>query len=852
MLRTTIKSLLARKLRLTLSALAVVLGVAFVVGAFVLTDTLGHTFTDLFNTVNKNIAVDVRGGEITSGSANSDGGGREDVPAAAITAIQKVDGVAEVQGNVVDARGNDVSVLGKDGKALSTNGAPIIAGNWIQSDRLNEQKVVSGRAPQQVSATPGAPRGPTEVLMDGRLADKAGVTVGDTTTVFLPTGQRQVSVVGLVQYSNGKDTLGGESYLFFTTPDAQRLLRVQGYSDLYVASADGVSQDQLRNRVAAALPGGLEAVTGTQLADEQASDLQKGISFLNTFLLVFAAVALFVGAFIIFNTFSILVAQRTRELALLRALGASKGQVTRSVLLEAVVVGGLASAIGLGAGIGVAIGLQALFGAFGAGLPSAAPIIELRTVIAAFAVGIIITSVAALLPARRAAKVPPVAAMRDAATADRSLFRQTIAGIVLTIGGAVAMTFGLTGSGLAVLGLGTVLAFLGVALLSPLVSRPVTGALGLLFQRSLPGRLGRQNSLRNPRRTASTAAALMIGLALVAAVGVLGSSLKDSVRKIASEAIGADYIVSPTAVGMGPDAFGAVQKAPGVGMVTGLRGGQATIDGSDEFPTSVSAAALGTTIELSQKAGDVKDLGPGTTLISDDVAKDKKLSVGSTVPVTWEDGDKGSLRVVGVYASNQLIGKYLVDDSAASHFHQQLYFAALVKAAPGQDVGQLRQSLDQAMKPFPNIQVQNQSEFVGDATKQIDQLVQFFQLLLALSVGIAILGIVNTLALSVLERTRELGLLRAVGMSRRQVKRMVRVESVLVSVFGGLLGLAVGVVFGVALQRALISQGVTELSFPVTQLAVYLLLAAAAGMLAAWLPARRASRLNVLRAVATD
>jgi putative ABC transport system permease protein len=842
MFRATVKALTARKLRLMMSALAVVLGVAFVVGAFVLTDSLGRTFTDLFSSVNKNIAVDVRGTEITPGSGNSDGGGRHDVPASTIATVQGVDGVAEVQGNVVNAQFNQVSVLGKDGKALTTNGAPIIAGNWIDSAKLNQQRVVDGTAP----------RGPTEVVLDGRLAEKAGVSVGDSTTVFLPTGQQRVKVVGLVEYADGKDSLGGESYVYFTTAAAQKLLHVDGYSDLLVAANDGVSQDQLRSRIASALPSSTEAITGKQLADEQASDIQQGLSFLNTFLLVFAAVALFVGAFIIFNTFSILVAQRTRELALMRALGASKGQVTRSVLLEAVVVGGIASAIGLGAGVGVAIGLQALFGAFGAGLPSASPVIELRTVIAAFAVGIIITAVAALMPARRAAKVPPVAAMRDAATADRPLVKQTIAGATLAVAGAVAMTFGLTGSGLAILGIGTVLAFLGVALLSPLVSRPVTGAVGLLFQRRLPGRLGRQNSLRNPRRTAATAAALMIGLALVAAVGVLGSSLKDSVRKIASDAIGADYIVSPTAVGMDQAAFKAVQGTPGVGEVTGLRGGDATIAGADEFPTSLNRAALGTTVDLSMKSGKAADLGPGSALISDDVADDKHLSVGSTVPVTWEDGQKGTLKVAGVYLSNQLIGDYLVDDSAAVHFKQQLYFAALVKAADGTDAGALRGPLDQALASYPNLQVQNESEFVGDATKQIDQLVQFFQLLLALSVGIAILGIVNTLALSVLERTRELGLLRAVGMSRRQVKRMVRVESVLVAVFGGLLGLAVGVIFGAALQRALVSQGVTELSFPIPQLALYLLLAAVAGVLAAWLPARRASKLNVLQAVAAD
>ena len=841
MLRATIKSLLARKLRLLLSATAIVLGVSFVVGAFVVTDTLGKTFTDLFATVNQNIAVDVRGTETVAGSSDS-GGGRNPVPASALAVAQRVDGVAEVQPSIVNAQFNGVSLLGKDGKALSTNGAPIIAGNWVESDRLNQQRIVEGRAP----------RGPTEVVLDPRVAEKAGVGVGQETTVFTPTGQHTVQVVGLARYADGKDTLGGESYVLFDTATAQQLLRVNGYSDLLVSADDGVGQDQLRDRVVAALPSGLEALTGTQLADEQSTDLQKGIGFLNTFLLVFASVALFVGAFIIFNTFSILVAQRTRELALMRALGASKGQVTRSVLLEAVVIGGIASAIGLGAGIGVAIGLQALFGAIGAGLPSATPVIELRTVIAAFAVGIIITAVAALLPARRAAKVPPIAAMRDAATPDRSLFRQTVGGAVLLVAGAVAMTIGLTGGELPILGIGTVLAFLGVALLSPLVSRPVTGTLGLLFTRRLPGKLGRQNSLRNPRRTASTAAALMIGLALVAAVGVLGSSLKDSVRKVASTAIGADFIVNPTAVGIDQSAYQAVQRTPGVGTVTGLRGGRTIIDGGDEFPTSLTPGALGNTISVDEVSGSASDLGPGTMLVSEDVAEDKDWSTGTTVPVTWEDGTKENLRVAGVYKSNQLVGKYLVDDSASRHFTQQLYFAGLVKVASGADVAQVRTALDQALKPYPNIELQDQSEFVGDATKQIDQLVQFFQLLLALSVGIAILGIVNTLALSVLERTRELGLLRAVGMSRRQVKRMVRVESVLVSVFGGLLGLAVGIIFGIALQKALIDQGVTELSFPVTQLAVYLVLAAVAGVLAAWLPARRASKLNVLQAVAAD
>jgi putative ABC transport system permease protein len=843
MLRATIKSLLARKLRLLLSAMAVVLGVSFVVGAFVLTDSLGKTFTDLFATVNKNIAVDVRGAEKVQGGATSDGGGRKFVPPAVLDTVRKVDGVAEVQASVVRADYNQVSVLGKDGKALSTDGAPLIGGNWVDSATLNQQRIIEGRPP----------RGPTEVLFDPRLAEKAGKKVGDRAVVFTPTGQQEPTIVGLVRYTNGKDSLGGEAYVLFDTPTAQKALKVDGYSDVLVAARDGVSQQELRDRVAAVLPGGTEAISGTQLADEQVTDIQQGIGFLNTFLLVFAAVALFVGAFIIFNTFSILVAQRTRELALMRALGASKGQVTRSVLVEAVVVGALASAIGLAAGIGVALGLQRLFSAFGAGLPSAAIVLAPRTIIVAFAVGIVVTAVSALLPARRAAKVAPVAAMRDAATPDRSLTRQTIVGGVLAAGGSTAMAFGLTGSGLWVLGLGTVFAFLGIALLSPLVSRPVTGALGSLFSRRLPGRLGRQNSMRNPRRTASTAAALMIGLALVSAVGVLGASLKDSVRKTADSALGADFILNPTAVGISQQTVQAVRQQPGIAETTAFKQAQVLL-GSDgeQYPIALPKSAIGSTVAITGETGSLSDLGPGALLVADKTAKDKGLPVGSTVRATYPDGSTDSLRVVGTYKANDLVGNYVLDSSASTHFDQQLYTAALVKTAPGADLAQVRAALDRVVASSPNVQLQDRSEFVGDITKQIDQLVQFFTLLLALSVLIAVLGIVNTLALSVLERTRELGLLRAVGMSRRQVKRMVRVESVLVAVFGGLLGLAVGAVFGVALQRALVNQGVTELTFPVGQLAVYLLLAAVAGVIAAWLPARRASRLNVLRAIAAD
>ena len=844
MLRATVKSLLARKLRLLLSAMAIVLGVSFVAGAFVLTDSLGRTFDDLFATISKNIAVEVRG--TVQSDLGSDEGGpgagetRRNVPASALATIRGVDGVAEAQPSVFGG----AVLVGTDGKPVTNNGAPNIGANWVDSTLLTQQRIVEGNPP----------RGPDEIAIDPDYAERSGHHVGDTATVLTRIGQQQFKVVGIVRYADGKSSLGGETYVLFTTETAQRVIDTPGaYTDIQVAARDGVSQTELRDRVTAALPSGTEAITGQQFADEQASDIQQGLGFFNTFLLVFAGVALFVGAFIIFNTFSILIAQRTRELALMRALGASRRQVNRSVLFESLIVGFIASAVGLLAGVGVAIGLKAAFNAIGAEFPPGPTLVLPRTVIAAFAVGVLVTVAAALIPARRASKIAPVAAMRDAATPDRPLTRQTIGGVVVLVLGGVGMTLGLTGNGLAILGVGTALAFLGIALLSPLVSRPVSRAVGSLFIRRIPGRLGRENAMRNPRRTASTAAALMIGLALVSAVGVLGASLKGSIQTVVNGALGADFVLASQTSGISEQTMGALRQQPGVGQVDGLRFDTVRVNGDRTNAIATSPAAVGQTVSLQQKQGSVTGLRADSVLVSDKVLTDKGWHVGDQLSVGFRDGSTSPFTIVGTYKDNDLVGDYVLDQTVTSHFHDgKLYAVALVKVTPGADRGQVRQALDAAITPYPNVQLQDRSEFVAEAAGQIDTAVRILSALLALSVLIAVLGIINTLALSVLERTRELGLLRAVGMSRRQVKRMVRVESVVIAVFGGLLGLVVGAVFGVALQRALVNQGVTELSIPVGQLLVYLLLAALAGVLAAWLPARRASRLNVLAAIAAE
>jgi len=844
MLRATIKSLLARKLRLLLSALAIVLGVSFVAGAFVLTDSLGRTFDNLFTTISKNIAVEVRGtvqSDLGSGEGGPDSNNtRRNVPASALERIRGVDGVAEAQPSIFGG----AVVVGTDGKPVNNNGAPNIGANWVDSTLLMQQRIVEGNPP----------RGPDEIVIDPDYAKRTGHHVGDTVTVLAATGQQQFKVVGIVRYADGKSSLGGETYVLFTTDTAQKVLDTPGaYTDIQVAARDGVSQQQLRDRVAAALPSGAEAITGQQFADEQASDVKQGLGFFNTFLLVFAGVALFVGAFIIFNTFSILIAQRTRELALMRALGASRRQVNRSVLFESLIVGLVASAVGLLAGIGVAVGLRAAFNAIGAEFPPGPTLVLPRTVIAAFAVGVLVTLAAALIPARRAARIAPVAAMRDAATPDRPLTRQTIGGAVVLVAGAVAMTFGLTGTGLAILGVGTALAFLGIALLSPLISRPVSRVVGSLFARRIPGKLGRQNAMRNPRRTASTAAALMIGLALVSAVGVLGASLKGSIQTVVNGALGADFVLESQTSGISEQTMVALRQQAGVGQVDGLRFDTVKVNGDRTGAIAISPAAVGQTLSLQQRQGSVTALGSDGVLVSDKVLTDKGWHVGDRLDFGFRDGSTSPVSIVGTYKDNELVGDYVLDQTAATHSHGgKLYALAVVKVAPGADRGQVRQALDTAIKPYPNVEMRDRSQFVAEAASQIDAAVRILSALLALSVLIAVLGIINTLALAVLERTRELGVLRAVGMSRRQVKRMVRVESVVIAIFGGLLGLVVGGVFGVALQRALVNQGVTELSFPVVQLLGYLVLAAVAGVIAAWLPARRASRLNVLNAIASE
>ena len=837
MLRTTLRSLLARKLRLALSGLAVVLGVSFVSGTFVLTDTLSRVFDELFAGVNAGTSVTVRG---VSALGDEDAAAPPPVDEAVLDRVLAVDGVASATGRV-----SGYAELVVDGAPVTSGGAPSL-GVDIQPDSPLETLTLRDGA---------APQGPDEVAVDKATADRVGLEVGDRVQVALREGLRDVTVTGTLGFGDA-DSFAGASLAAFDLASAQRLVGRPGtFSEIAVAAEDGLGDDVLAERVGAVLPAATEAVTGRQSSAESSAEIKEGLGFFTTGLLVFAGISLFVGAFLIFNTFSMLVAQRARELALLRALGASRRQVTSSVLVEALAVGLLASLVGFALGIGVAAALRALLSLLGIDLPDGELVLAPRTLLVCLLVGVGVTAVAALVPARRAARVAPVEAMRDAGPAEeRSLFRRGLLGALLLLTGVGLLAAGLTRGTLPLVGGGAAVTFLGVATLSPLVARPVASALAAPFARlGVPGRLGRANAVRSPRRTSATAAALMVGLALVSAVSVLGSSLKASVDKIVDSQLGADFVLTSSSFqGFSPSVADRLRAAPEVDGVLALRFAQLLVDGRTGGVSGIDPRAVERVLALDVVDGDLASLDAGSLAVSADAAEELGLAVGDEVPVTWARTGEASLRLVAVYASNEFLDDYaVVEEAVVAGTDQELLGAVLVNVREGTTPARAREAVDGAVGDLPTVRVDDRAAFVAEQSSQVDQLLNAITVLLVLSVVIAVLGIVNTLALSVVERTRELGLLRAVGLSRRQLRRMIRVESVVIALYGALLGLLVGTAFGWALVRALEEQGVSEFALPLGRLALVVVAAALAGVLAAALPARRAARLDVLAAVAS-
>jgi putative ABC transport system permease protein len=848
MWKVTWRNLFARKVRLLLSGFAIVLGVAFVAGSFILTDTIRDAFTGIIKSSTADVQIAPRG----AGNFDSVDDTRV-IPASVVHKLESLPQAAQVDG------GNSVQgvyVLDQDDKVVSGGGAPGLAFDYGTMTAITGNPIVTiseGKPPVGIH----------QIALDQQTADKAGYHVGDRVTLVTPGPKPQMSVTlsGIVHFGQTGNA-GGATLTLFGQQAIQDLFfhGKDVYTGIDIAAKPGVSQQELATAAQKLLPPGLKARTGDQVAAEGQKSIDQILGFINDFLLTFAAISLVVGIFLIINTFSILVAQRSRELALLRAMGASKGQVNRAVIAEAFAVGLVGTTVGVGVGYLLAMGLRWIFGKIGLDLTGVPMPIAPRTIIAAYLAGMVTTLIAAYLPARRASRISPVAAMRDdVALPESSLRRRMIVGLVLLVLGAAVAVMGFLGSGgtgLLVLGLGALAVLIAVALMTPLLGRPIIIALGWVYARLFGsvGQLATQNSLRNPRRTAATASALMIGLALVSTMSIIGQSAKASTSKAVSENLTADFVVS-NSVGtpFSPTIARQIRKLSGVQTVAEFRTAAGKIDGDQVFLGAANPSQLEQGLNVPMQSGRFSDLNDKTILVDKTTASDKGYSLGDVIPLRLQGGVQ-RLKVAGIFSASAVVpANYLVTLGTlvrgALKPEDNLLF---ITPKPGVSVSQLHDQIDPITRNLPTIELQDQSGFEDAQNQQVDNFLLLIYALLGLSIVIASLGIVNTLALSVIERTREVGLLRAIGLSRRQLRRMVRLESIAIALLGAVLGILVGVVFGVSLIKALSDQGLDVLAVPWLRLVICVVVAGVIGVLASWLPARRAAKLNVLAAITTE
>jgi putative ABC transport system permease protein len=847
--RLALRGLAARKLRSALTIIAVLLGVTMIAGTFVLTDTIQKAFDDIFKSQTKGADVIVSGKE----QVDTDFTMPRPLESKVLDDIKALPEVTQVAGQI-----NDVAaVVGKDGKVVSTGGAPTIAATYMPKP-FAAIGISEGKPPS----------GPDEIALDASTADKEGFKVGDTVTVAAGGPKQQFKLVGLATLGSASG-LGGATVVVFDLNTAQVLFDKRDQVDFaFVAGKPGVSDSELQRQVASILPPTAQVRTASQEADKAGDDIREGLSFLTTGLLAFAFIAVLVGAFLIFNTFSITVAQRARELALLRTLGATRRQVLNSVLLEALTIGIIGSVVGIVAGLGFASAINALFKALGIDLPTTGLVLEPRTVIVCLLVGTIVTLVGAMAPAVRATRVAPVEALREASAPTRGRLAKLtpiLAGLFI-LGGAGLVIAGLLSEGgdtstklLGAAG-GAVMLILGIALISPRFVKPAARVVAAPVERTtkLVGRLARENSTRHPGRTAVTSAALMIGLALVVFVTIFANGLRASISDLIDRTLAGDIAVlhedgfTPIPAAVGP----AVDKVDGVAAVSSIRDTQARIKGltGTKFTHAIEPSTIGEVYNFDWKDGSQKsldELGNNGVLLEENVATDGNFKVGDEVQVTGPSGDV-TLTVRGIYKDDALLeGITMAAEPFDQIAEQKRVSSVLVKVQQGDSVPAVQKRVTQALAAFPEARARSQQELKDENADQVNQILGLFYALLAMSVIISAFGIVNTLTLSIFERTRELGLLRAVGMTRRDVRRMVRYESVITAVFGALLGLVLGIFFAFVVIQALEGEGIT-FSLPIGQVLTLLIFAIVVGVVAAILPARRASRLDVLRAIAYE
>jgi putative ABC transport system permease protein len=841
MFSLTVNSILAKKVRFLLTSVAVLLGVAFMAGTLVLTDTIKQSYDEVAGNVYESTDAVVRSNRSVKGD---DGEQRGTVSAATLARVRAVEGVQAAEAQQLGI----AIVVAHNGTLLDANPnrAIPVALAWQSNPELNPMEIVSGHAP----------RAPDEVVIDQASMRDGHFRVGETVHVVSPVGSRAYRLAGSVTYG-GSDRPAGAQVVAFTPETAARVLGTPGrYTAIQVVATPGVSQGAVVANIRAALAGtDLEVITGAKATAEARDAAGAGLQFMNMFLMTFAIVALVVGSFVIYNTFSITVAQRTKENALLRAIGAKRKQVTRAVMLEALFTGVFASAVGVVAGIGAAQGLRLVLQAFSLELPSADTVVNSSTIVISMVTGIVVTLVAAYLPARKAAKVAPIEALRDTAVERTKTSKARAAfGTLVTLAGVAFISQGLSNGEAGSVGLGAFVVFVGIAVLGPVIAKPFARIVGapLPRLRGMAGTLARENATRNPKRTAATASALMIGLALVAFITAFAASARSSLNTSIDKAMKSEWIVD-TQFGMGglsPSVTQAIDALPETGPVTGLRFVDTKVGGSVKSISAFDPTTVDRNIELHVSSGDVTKLGVHDVAVQAEEATRTNVRVGDTVRMFFPETGIQKLQVAAVYDTKEPMGAYSISLPAFdANVSQRVDNAVLISTAPGVSSHELRQAVEHALKPYPTAVLHTKQEFKGAIANEINEILNLVYVLLAMALLIALFGIANTLALSVYERTRELGLLRAVGMSRSQVRSTVRWESVLIALLGTTLGTAIGIGFGWALVQAMDGKGITHLVVPVGELSVIAALAAGAAIVAAALPARRAAKLDVLRAI---
>lgn len=848
--RLSVSSLRAHRRRFAGTFLAVFLGVAFLAGTLIMGDTLRAGFDTMFGNATSGTDAVIRSADAITTPGES-AGVREPVPTDLVGTVEQVPGVAAAAPDIQGAG----QLVGANGEPIGGQGPPTLAGNWIDDSRLNPYRLAEGRAPRKSG----------EVVVNRGTAEKGDLKIGDTTILRTPDPV-EVTVVGLATFG-GEDGMAQVTYTGMTRADAEKYLtaRPGEASDIKVRAGPGVSQRELVDRLTPVLPEGVEAITGQEATEENTDMISsRFLAVFTTFLLVFSGVALLVATFSIHNTFAIVVAQRTRENALLRALGASRRQITASTLTEASVVAVAASAAGLAGGIGVAAGLQALFPAIGFPFPEGDVVIGALSMTLPLAVGVVVCLGSALLPAVRAGRTAPLAALRETAV-DRSgasRVRAVTGAGLAALAVAVTLTGVLVSPSIWLAGTGAVLALVAFVVLGPVASTTAVRVLGgpLDRLRGVTGSLARRNALRSPRRTAATASALMIGVAVVSLFTVFGASLKATMDQTVSRSFAGDVVVSTPSFGAGgsglsPRLAGAVQRLPEVDTAVGLGRGVAEVDGNGRALTVTDPLALERTFDLGTVRGSLSALGADGIALTRTEAAKQGLTTGDRTELAFTDGEKDTFTVRAVYDRSELAGDYVITRAAwAPHRTQDSDTLVAVSFKDGVSTDAGKAAVERGAARYGHPEVQTRDEYARSSAGGIDMMLTLVYALLALAVLIALLGIANTLTLAIHERTRELGLLRAVGQTRSQLRAMVRWESVLVAAFGTVGGLALGAFLGWVLVEA--SDGASDSTFafavPPLQLAVVALVGVTAGALAGLRPARRAARLDVLRAIATE